>query len=102
MLPFVVSGEIVLVANRSHAVNASISRRSIDISCDRIALDRDIILDIDLPLSRSFGMTSMEKNDNTTDYAVVLAFVPRLSDVIRIADGRSETNSEFIFIGSLS
>lgn len=75
------------------------SRQSIDISSEAIALDRDIILDIDLPDNRPSTLVAVEQYNNSSKYAILLAFTPRLSDFIKISGGNDETNTEFIFIG---
>jgi len=91
--------KISQVANLSHPVNVSISPQSIDISSEAIALDRDIILDIDLPDNRPTTHVAVEQYDNTSKHAILLAFTPRLSDFIKVSNGTDETNTEFIFIG---
>jgi hypothetical protein len=87
------------VANLSHPVNASMSRQSIDVSSEGIALDRDIILDIDLPTNQPTTAVIVEQFKNSSQHAVLLAFTPRLSDFIKISNGIQESNTEFIFIG---
>ena len=87
------------VANLSHPVNVSMSRQSIDISSQAIALDRDIILDIDLPDNRPATLVTMEQSTNSSKHAILLAFTPRLSDFIKITNGKEDANTEFIFIG---
>ncbi|CAF3425625.1 unnamed protein product [Rotaria socialis] len=86
------------VANRSHPVNISMSHQSIDVSLMAIALDRDIILDIDLPDNRSPAHVTMDKYNDSSKYAILLAFTPRLTDFIKISNGTEEANTEFIFI----
>ncbi|CAF0995129.1 unnamed protein product [Adineta steineri] len=90
--------KITQVANLSHPVNVSVSRQSIDISIESIALDRDIILDIDLPNNRPMTMVAMEQSNDTSKHAILLAFTPTLGDVMKISSGHNETNAEFIFI----
>ncbi|CAF0876802.1 unnamed protein product [Rotaria sp. Silwood1] len=90
--------KIKQVANLSHPVNVSISGQSIDVSSMAIALDRDIILDIDLPDNRPLTRFAIEQYSDTSKYAVLLAFTPRLSDFIKITNGKDTLNTEFIFI----
>jgi hypothetical protein len=87
------------VANLSHPVNVSVSNQSIDVSSEAIALDRDIILDIDLPDNRPTTAVTIEQFNDSSQPAVLLAFTPRLSDFMKISNGKEETNTEFIFIG---
>ena len=87
------------VANLSHPVNLSLSARSIDIMADNLVLDRDIILDIDLTQNRPTALMAMEKYSDSQKYAVLLAFMPSLSDFMRLSEGQVENNNEFIFIG---
>jgi hypothetical protein len=91
--------KITQVANLSHSVNVSMSRQSIDVSSEAIALDRDIILDIDLPDNRPATLVAVEQSNNSSKHAVLLAFTPRLSDFMKITNGKDEANTEFIFIG---
>ena len=63
------------------------------------SLDRDIILDIDLPPNRPLTSVSVEKYNDTAGHAILLAFTPRLSDVRKISEGRDISEKEFIFIG---
>lgn len=90
--------KIMQVANMSHAVKAVVTRESIDVSAESIALDRDIILDIDLPSNRPLASAIAEKFNQSSQTAVLFAFTPRLSDFMKISQG-SESNTEFIFIG---
>ncbi len=87
------------VANLSHPVNVSLSHQSIDVSSEAIALDRDIILDIDLPVNRPLTNVIIEQFNDSSKQAILLAFTPRLSDFIKISNGKEESNTEFIFIG---
>lgn len=89
------------VANLSHPVNVSLSSQSIDVSMKAIALDRDIILDIDLPTNRPTTTVNIEKYNDSSNYAILLAFTPSLSDFKKISNEKEETNAEFIFIGML-
>jgi hypothetical protein len=89
------------VANLSHPVNVSLSSQSIDVSSESIALDRDIILDVDLPTNRPTTGVTIEQFNDTSKYAILLAFIPRLSDFLKISNGKEDTNTEFIFIGIL-
>ena len=91
--------KVIQVANLSHAVNASMTGESIDVSMEGIALDRDIILDIDIPPNHASPIVSVERHNESTGHAVVLAFTPRLADFLKITKGRDESNTEFIFIG---
>ena len=100
--PFDVADQISQVANLSHAVNATVNRDAIDISMSSIALDRDIILDIDLPENRPSTLVNVEKDATTETHGVLLSFTPRLADFVKVADGSNETNTEFIFIGMSS
>ncbi|UJR20655.1 hypothetical protein I4U23_023777 [Adineta vaga] len=90
--------KIAQVANLSHPVNVSLTRESIDISMEAIALDRDIILDVDLPANRSSTYVSIEQYNQSSQYAVLLAFTPSLADFLKVSNGHDETNTEFIFI----
>ena len=90
------------VANLSHPLNVNVSQKTIDVSLESIALDRDIILDIDLPINRPMTTVVLEKFNDTTKQAALLAFTPRLSDFKKISNGTDETNTEFIFIGRFS
>ncbi|CAF1384138.1 unnamed protein product [Adineta ricciae] len=98
--------KVVQVANLSHAVNASMTGESIDVSMEGIALDRDIILDIDIPPNHASPIVSVESYNESAQYAVALAFTPSLADFLKISKGREESNTEFIFIvdcsGSMS
>jgi hypothetical protein len=76
--------------------------KSIDISSESIALDRDIILDIDLPTNHSMTMVSVESFNDSSKHAVLLAFAPSLSDIMKVSGEHDETNTEFIFIGMYS
>ena len=98
--PFDVADQISQVANLSHAVNAIVNGESIDISMSSIALDRDIILDIDLPDNRPTTLVSVEKDPTTETHGVLLSFTPHLADFAKVTDGSNETNTEFIFIGT--
>ena len=91
--------KIVQVANLSHPVDATISSRFINIFMSSIALNRDIILDIDLPENRPSTLVSVEKDPATNSHGVLLSFTPRPSDFVKVADGSNETDTEFIFIG---
>ncbi|CAF1303922.1 unnamed protein product [Adineta steineri] len=98
--------KITQVANLSHAVNVSMSPKSIDVSLQGIALDRDIILDIDLPNNRPMTHVSIEQYNDTSNHAILLAFTPSLSDLMKVSSDNNEANTEFIFIvdcsGSMS
>jgi hypothetical protein len=87
------------VANQSHPMTVTESRQSLDVSTGPITLDRDIILDIDLPAQRAATVASIEKQANSSNHAVLLSFAPRLSDFMKIITDSNETNSELIFIG---
>ncbi len=91
--------KIMQVANLSHPVNVSVSNQSIDVSSEGIALDRDIILDIDLPANRPTTGVTIEQFNDSSQHAILLAFTPSLSDFIKVSNGTEETNTEFIFIG---
>ena len=80
-------------------MNVSGSSQSIDVSSSGIALDRDIILDIDLPQNRSPARVAIQAYNDSSKYAILLAFTPRLSDFLKISHGNDEINTEFIFIG---
>ena len=75
------------------------SFQSIDISTGSVALDRDIILDIDLPNNRPMTMVAMEQSNDTSKHAILLAFTPTLADIMKTFKGPDKTNTEFIFIG---
>ncbi|CAF3519838.1 unnamed protein product [Adineta steineri] len=98
--------KITQVANLSHAVNVTMSPKSIDVSLQGIALDRDIILDIDLPNNRPMTHASIEQYNDTSNHAILLAFTPSLSDLMKVSSDNNEANTEFIFIvdcsGSMS
>jgi hypothetical protein len=87
------------VANLSHPVNMSLSAESINISSDGIALDRDIILDLDLSAYRSATLVAMEKYRDSTKYAVLVAFYPSAADIEQMYDGEWHNNNEYIFVG---
>ena len=91
--------QISQVTNLSHPVNLTLSTRSIDITADNLVLDRDIILDIDLTHNRPTALMTMEKDSDSQKYAVLLAFMPSLSDFMRLSQDQVENNNEFIFIG---
>lgn len=99
--PFLFIVKIMQVANQSHPMTVSESRRFLDVSTGPITLDRDIILDIDLPEQRAAIVASMEKQPNSSTHAVLLSFAPRLSDFLKIVSDSNETNSELIFIGKV-
>ncbi|CAF1412354.1 unnamed protein product, partial [Didymodactylos carnosus] len=90
--------KIMQVANLSHPVNVNISRQSIDVSSESIALDRDIILDIDLPDNRPTTLVAIEQYNDSRKDAILLTFTPRLSDFMKISSGKEEITTEFIFI----
>jgi hypothetical protein len=96
---YIILDKILHVANLSHPVNVSISRQFIDVSSEAIALDRDIILDIDLPEKRPPTVVAVEQYNDSSKHAVLLAFTPRISDFIKISNGTEEATTEFIFIG---
>ena len=87
------------VANLSHPVDAAIDRDFINVSMSSIALDRDIILDIDLPDNRPSTLVSVETDPETSTNGVLFAFSPSLSDFLKVSEGLNETITEFIFIG---
>ena len=89
------------VANLSHPINVSVTPQSIDVSSEAIVLDRDIILDIDLVKNRPATSVTIEKSNDSSSYAVLLSFTPRLSHFVTISNGNDETNTEFIFIGKV-
>ena len=91
--------KIMKVANMSHPMNISVSSKTIDVSLGPIALDRDIILDIDLPENRQSALISLEKFADPSSYTAVLSFAPRLSDIMKLPGQQNETNIEFIFVG---
>lgn len=93
---------IMQVANLSHPVNVSISRQSIDVSFQSMTLDRDIILDVDLPNNRPFTTVTMEASGDPSKNAILFAIHPRPSDFGKISSGTEASNTEFIFIGMLS
>jgi len=94
------------VANLSHPVDAVMNENSIDVSMSSIALDHDIILDIDLPNNRPSALVRVEKDPQTSTTSALFAFIPRLSDFLKISPLGNATNNEFIFIvdcsGSMS
>ncbi|CAF3685831.1 unnamed protein product [Adineta steineri] len=92
--------QIIEVTNMSHPVNYSGSFKTIDVSSQGIALDHDIILDIELPRNRSSILIAAEQYNNASNLAVLT--------VLNHNDGRffsiyNRNNSivsttEFIFI----
>ncbi len=78
------------------------SPQSIDVSSESIALDRDIILDIDLPVNHPITTVTIEKFNDSSKHAILLAFTPSLSDIMKVSNENEETNTEFIFIGMCS
>ena len=90
--------KIKRVANLSHPVNVSVSNELIVVSLAAFALDRDIILDIDLPNDWPSTRVILEPYNNTSTYALI-AFTPHLLDFPHILSGKDDANSEFIFIG---
>jgi len=87
------------VANLSHPVNFSVSRQIIDVSSEGLTLDRDIILDIDLPQSRSSILVVAEKYGNSTKHAILTALNPDLSHFVTLFEEANKTANEIIFIG---
>ncbi len=59
-------------------------------------------MDIDLPTNHPMTSVTMEKFNDSSKYAILLAFTPRLSDIMKVSDGHDEANTEFIFIGMCS
>ena len=96
---FDIIDKINQVANLSHPVDAKISNQSIDLSISDVALDRDIILDIDLPEARPKALITIEQDPDTSTVGLLIAFTPRLADFLRIYEGHDDSNTEFIFIG---
>lgn len=89
------------VANLSHPVNISASSRMIEVSSQGIVLDRDIILDVDLPPSRSAILFAVEQRDESDSHAILTAFTPS-REHFAVKDRPSQeitTTLEFIFIG---
>ena len=86
----------------SHPVNVTVTSESIVVSSESITLDRDIILDVDLPTNRPLTSVTIDKFNQSSNTAVLLAFTPRYFDFIRISNGSGVPNTEFIFIGILS
>jgi len=85
----------------SHPVNVSESHQTIDISSEDIALNRDIIVDIDLPQNRSPVLVAAEQYDNGSKLAILTALSPGNADFISILDEQNPiiSTTEFIFIG---
>ncbi|CAF4959107.1 unnamed protein product, partial [Rotaria sp. Silwood1] len=92
--------QIIAVANMSHPVNVSESHQTIDISSEGIALDRDIIVDIDLPQNRSPVLVAAEQYNNGSKLAILTALSPGNADFISIFDEQNPiiATTEFIFI----
>ena len=88
------------VANLSHPVNVSASDYLIDVTSEDMALDRDIILDIDLPTNCPMTSGIVEQLTDSSKYAIVLVFTPHISDFMKISNEKYETTPEFIFIGT--
>ncbi|CAF1583580.1 unnamed protein product, partial [Adineta ricciae] len=88
------------IANRSHPVNVSASKQMIEVTSEGIALDRDIILDIDLPTSRSEVLFAVEQWDNSRRRAVLMAITPNTTYSSTKSHEKKDkiTMNEFIFI----
>ena len=92
---------IKAVANMSHPITLSRSYETIDVSSEGIALDRDIILDMDLPENRPPVLIVGEQYDNASKLAILTILNPDNEDFTSISDGENPivTTTEFIFIG---
>ncbi|CAF4892491.1 unnamed protein product [Rotaria sp. Silwood1] len=88
------------VVNMSHPLNVSVSLQTIDVSSEGIALDRDIILYIDLPQSPCPVRVAAEQYDNDSKLAILTALSPGQSnfDSILNAQNPITATTEFIFI----
>ncbi|CAF3285884.1 unnamed protein product [Rotaria sp. Silwood2] len=84
----------------SHPINVSLSHQTIDVSSEGIALDRDIILDIDLPQSPCPVLVAAEQYDSDSKLAILTALSPGQSNFISLFDTQNPviTTTEFIFI----
>ncbi len=91
--------QIIAVTNMSHPVNVSESHQTIDISSEDIALNRDIIVDIDLPQNRSPVLVAAEQYNNGSKLAILTALSPVNAVFISIFDNPIIATTEFIFIG---
>ncbi|UJR07093.1 hypothetical protein I4U23_011381 [Adineta vaga] len=68
--------KIKYIANLSHPVSVSASNRMIEVTSEDIALDRDFILDIDLPSNRPEILVAVEQVDNSNRHAILTALMP--------------------------
>jgi hypothetical protein len=82
----------------SHPVNVSESHQTMDISSEGIALNRDFIVDIDLPQNRSPILIAAEPYNNGSKLAILTALSPGNVDFISIFDNPIIATTEFIFI----
>ncbi|CAF4733519.1 unnamed protein product [Rotaria sp. Silwood1] len=89
------------VVNMSHPLNVSVSLQTIDVSSEGIALDRDIILYIDLPQSPCPVRVAAEQYDNDSKLAILTALSPGQSNFVSILNAQNPitATTEFIFIG---
>jgi hypothetical protein len=94
-------GQIAEVANMSHPINVIVSHQTIDVSSEGIALDRDIILDIDLPRTPCPVVVTAEQYDRGSKLATLTALCPVQADFISMFDNPVITTTEFIFISKL-
>ncbi|CAF3863968.1 unnamed protein product, partial [Rotaria magnacalcarata] len=92
--------KIAQVANISHPINVSVSYQTIDVSSEDIKLDRDIILDIDLPQNPCPVVIKAEKYYGGSKLAVLTALSPTQSDFVSAiySSNPISTTVEFIFI----
>ncbi|CAF3677148.1 unnamed protein product [Rotaria sp. Silwood1] len=88
------------VVNMSHPLNVSVSLQTIDVSSEGIALDRDIILYIDLPQSPCPVRVAAEQYDNDSKLAILTALSPGQSNFVSILNAQNPitATTEFIFI----
>ncbi|CAF0916031.1 unnamed protein product [Adineta steineri] len=92
--------QIIEVTNMSHPVNYSGSFKTIDVSSESIALDHDIILDIELPSNRSPILIAAEQYNNASNLAVLTVLNHNDGRFFSIYDGNNSivSTTEFIFI----
>ncbi|CAF1202574.1 unnamed protein product [Adineta ricciae] len=94
--------KIQYIANLSHPVNVSVSNRMIEVTSEGIALDRDIILDIDLPSNRPAVLFAVEQcGQKSHQYAILTALTPNseyISNKTHDKKQEIKTLNEFIFI----
>ncbi|CAF1043172.1 unnamed protein product [Adineta ricciae] len=92
--------QIIEVTNMSHPVNRSASYKTIDISSEGIALDHDIILDIDLPRNRSAVLITAEQYNNASNLAVLTVLNNNYERFLTMYDKNNSiaSTTEYIFV----